>query len=265
MKKKLLKIARLLLWVILISAFGIGIVFAHKKQQAVLLRSIDIEVDEKHSFVTLDEIRAWLQSKKIIKNTALSSVNTYSLEESLRVNPYIKNSRVYSTLEGNLYVHIQQREPLVRIFNLWKEDFYLDENGFSFPSSNQYTARVLVVSGNINRKVNDNASFINIKNIVKDSISDNIILEIFKMARYINSSPFWSKQIAMIYVNEHKEFELTTLVGNQKVLFGNTMYMEEKFDKLRTLYQEGLSRSGWDLYEKIDVRFKNQIICQKKL
>lgn len=265
MKKKILKILRLLIWVGLISAFFTGLAFAYQKQQALKLKNIEIILDDQHNFVSVLNIKNLLQSKKIKEGYLLSKIDLHHVENAIQVNPYVEKTNVFKTLEGNLYVNISQRNPIVRVFNAQKENFYIDKSGFKFPPSNLYTARVLIATGYIFEKVNDNASLI--KNIrpLQDKVSDNIILEIFNMASYISSDPFWSSQVTMIYVNQHKEFELTTLVGHQRVLFGNTQNMNEKFNKLRILYREGFSRMGWDTYHDIDLRFNNQIVCKKNI
>lgn len=253
------------MWLSLVSAFFVGLTFAHQKQQNVTLKNIDISLDEQHGFVSISIIQDLLQSKKIKKGQVLSNIDIHHLENAIQVNPYVEKTNVFKTLEGNLYVNISQRNPIIRVFNMQKESFYIDKSGFKFPPSTLYTARVLIASGYIFEKVNDNASLIKNAETITDTVSDHIILEIFKMASYISSDPFWSSQITMIYVNEHQEFELTPLLGRQTVLFGNTSHMKEKFDKLRILYQEGFSRTGWDTYQNIDLRFKDQIVCKKNI
>jgi cell division protein FtsQ len=86
------------------------------------------------------------------------------------------------------------------------------------------------------------------------------------MAKYINADDFWRSQIHQIYVNDNDDMEIVPLVGDQRIIFGDTTSMEEKFKKLLTFYQEGLNTTGWwNKYSTINLKFKNQIVCTKKI
>ena len=40
---------------------------------------------------------------------------------------------------------------------------------------------------------------------------------------------------------------------------------EEKFEKLKMFYTEGLNKTdGWNKYSTINIKYKNQVVCTKK-
>mgnify|MGYP000956836569 FL=1 len=39
---------------------------------------------------------------------------------------------------------------------------------------------------------------------------------------------------------------------------------KKKFRNLRAFYLQGLNNVGWNKYEKISLRFDNQVICTKR-
>ena len=88
--------------------------------------------------------------------------------------------------------------------------------------------------------------------------------DVLKMAVYIHEDPFWKSQIVQVYVRRNGEFELIPRVGSQIILFGNADRMETKFFKLKTLYREGFSHTGWNQYEIINLKYTSQVICTKK-
>ena len=89
--------------------------------------------------------------------------------------------------------------------------------------------------------------------------------ELYAMANYINADKFWKSQIQQIYINDEKDMELVPLVGNHKIIFGDTANMDVKFKKLMTFYTQGLSYTGWwNKYSSINLKYKNQIVCTKK-
>jgi cell division protein FtsQ len=81
---------------------------------------------------------------------------------------------------------------------------------------------------------------------------------------YIRSDKFWEAQIVQIYVNGKGEFELIPRVGAHIIEFGKAEDIEEKFEKLWILYNEGFYNTGWNQYDKISLKYKNQAVCTKR-
>jgi cell division protein FtsQ len=132
--------------------------------------------------------------------------------------------------------------------------------------SDKYTAKVLIVNGVIAEPYIKRYTY-SISDIGKDSLlnATSILDEVFAMANYINADKFWSAQIQQIYINKDRDMELVPMAGDQKIIFGDTIAMDEKFKKLLTFYQQGLNTTGWwDKYSVINLKFKNQIVCTKK-
>jgi cell division protein FtsQ len=62
------------------------------------------------------------------------------------------------------------------------------------------------------------------------------------------------------------DFVLVPQVGSHTIIFGSARSDEEvkeKMDKLKVFYQEGLPFEGWNKYETINLKFRNQIVCKK--
>jgi cell division protein FtsQ len=188
------------------------------------------------------------------------------LEKKLNNIPTIKNAEVYKTINGELHISVEQRTPIVRIFNLSGESYYIDEEGTLMPLSHKYTSHVLVVSGHINDKY-ANRYQLNISDIMRNDTLKTISLldDIFILTQYINSNPFWKAQIEHLYVNKDFEFELIPRVGNHRIVFGDATQLEEKFNKLNVFYKKALNKIGWNEYKIINVKYKNQIVCSKNL
>lgn len=264
MKTKLLKIAKITFWFCLIISFFIFWGFSANKQNKRPLHDVIIDIDSGKYFITYGMVQNILNDKKLLKPKVIEDINTYKIEKTILTNPYVKDVKAYKTIEGNLHIEIEQRKPIVRVYNLWKDSYYLDEEGYKIPESDIHAELVPIASGYILDKVNDNEQLIKLLKHPKDSLADTVLLEIFNMAKYIQKDPFWKSQVSQIYINSGKEIEFTTLLGNQRILFGHTDKMEEKFNKLFTLYNEGFSRVGWNNYSLIDLRFDNQVVCKTK-
>ena len=82
------------------------------------------------------------------------------------------------------------------------------------------------------------------------------------LIHYINEHPFWKSQIAEMYVNKKGEVTFYTQISKQRVEFGKPENIEAKFKKLKIFYKEILPAKGWNNYEKVSLKYNNQIVCE---
>ena len=88
---------------------------------------------------------------------------------------------------------------------------------------------------------------------------------LFELTNFILDDPFWKALFEQIYVNSRNEFVLVPKVGDQVVIFGKwDLSAEDKFRRLRVFYEEGMSREGWQKYHSIDLRYRGQVVCERK-
>jgi cell division protein FtsQ len=192
----------------------------------------------------------------------LNRFNVTELEDKLSNNHSIKEAQVYKTIDGELVISVKQRRPIVRIFSN-NESYYIDENGRLMPLSNKYTARLLVVNGALNEPFAKRYSIS--YDSLEDSVSSKTLLdEIYKISNFIDKSEFWKAQIEQIHVDKVSGFILIPKVGNHKIVFGGIDNMDGKFEKLMIFYKKGLSKTGWNEYSEINLKYKNQVVCTKR-
>lgn len=261
------KLLHIFYWIIIVSGIFTALAFVEKAQHNSFIHvaKINIEGLNKNLFVDEKDILNIVQAgSDTFKSTPSVKISIMQLEKKLNNIPAIKNAEVHKTINGELHISVEQRTPIVRIFNLSGESYYIDEEGALMPLSHKYTSHVLVVSGNINDKY-ANRYRLSISNIMANDTLKNISLldDIFMLTQYINSNPFWKAQIEHLYVNKDFEFELIPRVGNHRIVFGDATQLDEKFNKLNVFYKKALNKIGWNEYKIINVKYKNQIVCSK--
>jgi cell division protein FtsQ len=138
----------------------------------------------------------------------------------------------------------------------------MDSEGFAMPASRKYTPHILVANGDFNMGNQLTAS------MSLGKVSDTKFYKPWKdalaLALYINEDDFLRAQILQIYLNSKNEFELIPRIGAHQIILGDASGLEGKFFKLEVFYREGLRNVGWNNYQKIDLRFKNQVVCSKR-
>lgn len=257
------KIIQISIWVIVIAGIIVLLSFVNKSQQQMVFDKpiVKIDYETENRFVDEEDVLSQILHRADTGKLTLNRFDVTVLEEKLNKNNSIKDVQVYKTIDGQLMVNVTQRRPIVRVFSNNKS-YYIDEDGNLMPLSDKYTARLLVVSGELNEPY-WKRNLYNYNNL-NDSILDKTLLDdIYKIAKYIDKSEFFKAQIEQVYVNKVSDFELIPKVGNHKIVFGGVDNLESKFEKLMIFYKKGLSKTGWNEYSEINLKYKNQVVCTK--
>lgn len=182
-----------------------------------------------------------------------------ALEELLEEIPAVRNAEVYRKINGELFVEIEQRVPVCKIYESTGQGFYLDESCEVFPLVPGVSARVPVVNGFLKEPYEKRRGLLQNDSVRKISKLDDL----HALFRVVRRDPFRMALVEQVWVNESGEFELIPKIDDHVILFGDTTQMEGKFNKLKIFYEEGLNTKGWNSYGTVDLRFRNQIICKK--
>lgn len=239
MKKYIKYIFSLLLFVMLVFLYG----FSSNRNSAKKINKIEIEFDAGNNhFLTHEMVsKLLIQNNKRVKNLPKRIIDLHRLESNVLFNSFVEKATVYLTPSGLLKTTIKQREPIARIVTD-KGSFYVDKYGVRVPLSNNFSARVLLVSG---------------VNSPKD------IVEITQLVAFINNDSFFKKEIVAIKKNAHKEYEFLVRSGDYKILFGKFKYTNVKFRKLKAFYSKALTDNTIKNYKVINVKYHNQVVCTK--
>lgn len=267
--KKFKKIAFISIWCLLAVGLVISLGFVNREQDALRCKALDISVNQDGDLYFVDKIDIANLLKDrgdSIVGQPKSTVSVTDMEKVLNSHAAISNAEVSMSIDGVVKVDVKQRNPVLRVINADGDSYYLDDAGKLMPLSDKYTVKVLVANGNILEPYAKRYMY-SIEDIGKDSLlkATSKLDELYAMAKFINADPFWKAQIHQIYYNNEEDMEIVPMAGDQKIIFGDTAAMAEKFNKLLTFYQQGLNTTGWwDKYSTINLKFKNQIVCTKK-
>jgi cell division protein FtsQ len=264
LKRAMRSVFRLLL----AAAFIVTVGFADNKRKEAICSGMNILVHDSAgmSFVERSDIMQIVQDRfGEPVGKPLSSINMALLEKLINNNPFVAQAEVFSTVDGKLTIEVIQRNPVLRVINNTDQSFYIDDKGVFMPLSDKYTANVAIVNGSIANTLAERRIRVFTPEESEDTSNHLTQMEkIYALNRYICRDQFWNALIEQIYLNEDQEIELVPRAGNQVILFGDEKNMDEKFDKLLKLYKEGLSRTGWNQYKTINLKYKDQVVCTKK-
>ena len=237
------------------------IVWSVNKRESSLSEGLKIEIEplvNARNLVNEGDIQQIIQRSFVFDLTEekvpLGKLKVGEIEKVLDAEPFILDAEVYVDAQNQLYVYVTQRTPILRIIDKDNQTYYMDTTGMQMPMSDHSTARVLVATGEIPAYTPD----------FKKPKKRHFLKKLFDLTQYIREDDFLSPMIEQIYVGANEEITLVPKVGKQKIIFGKYEDVEDKFNRLKLFYLEGMPREGWQKYKTINLKYRKQVVCQRR-
>ena len=229
----------LLMFVLVIFLFSFT---SKRNENRKLKKSVILFVGNTEPFVKQETVNKLL----IENNEGVSSIQKVNLdlnklEKNLNAQEMIEKSDVYVSIDGVLKAVVRQKTPIARIFDN-EDSFYIDYEGNRMPLSTNFTARVPLVSGGINKNNNE---------------------DLAQLLRIIHDDPFLKKNIIGIEIMPNGSLKMHNRNFDFQIDFGKLINMEHKFKNYKAFFQKAVLDSSLYKYKKIDLRFTEQVVCTK--
>jgi cell division protein FtsQ len=214
----------------------------HKNGERKLKKSAVIFVGENTVFVKKETVNKLLiENKSDASGIKKEELDLNKIEKTLDAQEMIEKSDVFVSIDGVLKAVVKQKTPIARIYD-GDRSFYIDYKGGTMPLSDNFTARVPLVSGTINEKNNK---------------------ELATLFRTIYDDAFLKKNIIAIQIMPNGSLKMFNRNYNYFIDFGRTMNAERKFKNYKAFFQKAVLDSSLYKYSKIDLRFTEQVVCTK--
>ncbi len=199
-------------------------------------------IGEENLFVTHETVsKLLIQNQQSVINKPKEIIDLNDLETALNSNPMIKEAQVYINVDGTLTAEIEQRKPIARVST--NASYYVDNEGKDMPLSTNYSSRVPLVTGFVNK---------------------NELYNIAVVARKIQADEFLKTHVVEIHQNENKSIDLKFRLHDFKIQLGSTKLLDKKINNLKAFYQKAMRDSTLNRYSVVNLRFDKQVICTKK-
>ena len=264
MKRRYLKILRMLLLI----AVVVVVIVANVSHRNSVIKDVVVVVDYagNDTLVSANQLKAEIMNKhRDITTQSVGETNLEDINAVVKSNPYVDETNVSITVSSEILIRVTQRTPLVRIFTS-KSQFYLDTKGRYMPISNVNNQRVIIANGYIKKDFSCKPQELDINAMVtKNPKAEKCdIVKIYRLAKFMESDKKTQTLFDQIYMNDNGDLEIVPKLGNHVVLLGNLDNLDVKFENLYALYEKGFSKTGWDKYSYVNLKFNDQIICTKK-
>jgi cell division protein FtsQ len=213
-----------------------------RNENRKLTKSVVIFVGDDAPFVKQETVNKLLiENNREASSIQKVNLDLNKLETNLDSQEMIEKSDVFVSIDGVLKAVVKQKTPIARVFDEGGS-FYIDYEGNRMPLSTNFTARVPLVSGGINKDNNEN------------------LAELF---RIIYNDAFLKKNIIGIEIMPNGSLKMHNRNFDYQIDFGILINVERKFKNYKAFFQKAVLDSSLYKYKKIDLRFTDQVVCTK--
>lgn len=240
----------ILKWLILLallSYIAIASMWAIDYAEQQTLDDIVINIDKNSptKFVTKEGVVQKLgKTADKIKHTPIAELNIEKLERQLSQDNSFENVECYITSDNKLQIDIVPMIPEIRVFSPDGKSYYINKDGKRIDTGNEFFMDVPVVTGNFDQKFPA-------KNILP-------------VTRHIATDDYLKNLITMIEVKSATNILLYPCIKGQVINIGDTTELTKKFDNLTLFYRKVMNHKGWETYDTISVKFRNQIVATRR-
>jgi cell division protein FtsQ len=215
---------------------------SNRNNNRKLSKAVVVFVGDNAPFVDQETVNKLLiENNKDAKSIGKDKLDLNRLEKVLNAQEMIEKSDVFVSIDGVLKAVVKQKTPIARVFD-GDNSFYIDYEGNTMPLSANFTARVPLVSGEINKKNSE---------------------ELAELFRIIYDDAFLKKNIIGVQIMPNGSLKMLNRNYNYQIDFGGTVRMKAKFNNYKAFFQKAVLDSSLYKYKKIDLRFAQQVVCTK--
>lgn len=216
--------------------------FTKKRNDNRKLNKIEVEfIDDNSPFISHNTVNKLLiQSKEQVKDIGKEALALREMERRLSENPMVREAQVYVTVDGTLGAKIEQRQPVGRVSA--SPDYYLDADGKHMPLSEVYSARVPLITGNL------------------DGDMDALTTLLLK----IRGDEFMKRSVVGLDIKDNGDVAMELRKTSLKLLFGKPIDIDKKFQNFKAFYKKTKQDSSLYGYNMVNLKFDNQVIATKK-
>ncbi len=211
------------------------------------LNGVDIEVNDtlNSGFITAEDVN--IAAGDIIAmfdKQPRGKINTFDLENRLRLLPNIESARCVILNNGVLRIDVVPMIPVARIFPDNAPSYYVNAEGKHIPANSKARIDVPVISGHITANTDIRSLLPMLAKIKGDSELDA-----------------WASSVTL---SPRGDIIIIPAVLGHVVVMGDTADMASKFERVRRFYHEVIPYKGWNYYDSISVKWRGRIVATRR-
>jgi cell division protein FtsQ len=245
-----------LIWTLLIGGILTLLYFSVQRKSQAQIASLVVHIDDiygQDQLITESDVIRIVEKEagRNLTHTDIRQLDIRRLEVRLNEDKRIERADLYFDSNDRLNVRVIQKKPIMRVIDNAGAEYYLDNKGFKIPVSLGHGVRVPVVTG-LNEPFHPEF-------LTQETPSK--LKEVFEVLAYIAGDDFLSSLIEQVHVDNSPEKDMILIpkIGREKIIFGNSEMLEDKFFNLKIFYKDGMTKLGWSRYKTLNLKYSGQV------
>jgi cell division protein FtsQ len=239
---------RILKWLILVGLLAYVVTmgaWASQQKAKMPCRDIRVEVHGEGSLAeaTRNGVFAHIATYGVIKGKRECDVNIKKIETLLSQLNNLEKVECAFDASGDLVVRVTPLVPEMRVFTPQGGSYYVNKDGKRMDATAEFFTEVPIVYGDF-----------------RGSFKPQHLLPVL---RAIAADNRMKSLTTMIKVAGNNDIIIVPRITGHVINIGDTTMLADKFRRLITFYDKVMDYKGWNTYDTISVKFKNQIVATR--
>ncbi len=174
----------------------------------------------------------------------LNTINTLEIERFLSKFNNFESMECMLLPDGKLNVKAVPLIPEIRVFEPGGISYYVNKDGKRIDANAKFFVDVPIVQGRFSRRFP--------------------AVSLLPVVRFVNNDPKLKLLISSVKADDPDNILLISRLNGHVINIGDTSRLVEKRQGIMTAYMNILPRKGWQTYDTISVKFRNQIVCTRR-
>lgn len=173
---------------------------------------------------------------------SLWGIDTDSLERRLNALNNFEHAEVVRTSGGKLLISVLPLQPEARIFT-GAGSYYINKDGKRMDATAGFFVDLPVVHGNFTHRMPASG--------------------VLPVVRRVASDPVLRDLVTMIEYRSPSDIILIPRIRGHVINLGDTTALDDKIARLMLMYRKVLPYKGWNTYDTISLKFRDQIVATR--
>ena len=222
---------------------------------------LTLHIDGADTLLTYEEVAGAIEKVNgKLKGREVSGISIEKVNSSVLAIPYVETCESHLTVNNVLYIDVRQRTPLFKVITTGNKWFVVDVKGYIMPYPDKHILNLPVAGG----MAGDEFMLFQGTGVSGFLLGKTSAMpSLYRIMTELNRDDLLKQLIDAVFVTETSEFEFFPKVGSQKIILGDTNHLRMKLENLKSFYKEVVPKTGLDYYNSVDLRFINQVVCNK--
>jgi cell division protein FtsQ len=235
-------------WFILVSLLAYVVTmgaWASQRKATMPCRDVLVEVNGNGMLATATRngVLAHIASYGSFKGKRECDINIRNIEARLSRLSNLEKVECAFDASGNLVVRVTPLIPEMRVFTSKGGSYYVNKDGKRMDAAAEFFTEVPVVYGDFRGKFKPQ--------------------NLLPVLRAIAADPRMKSLTTMIKVADNNDIIIVPRITGHVINIGDTTMLANKFRRLIAFYDKVMDYKGWNTYDTISVKFRNQVVATR--